>query len=107
MKEDVDYYLDLDYLSEFCSVKVENTLEPSENEENAEKEEKIQTISSGIDVFKYDIIKMCLERIIYSGDSTDPDRSLLSKNDEDTESYKIAFNTLLVHKIIKIYEREY
>lgn len=111
MKDEEYYYLDLDYLSEFCSIKALVKEEPEEIGEPTEvdEEEQAETITTGIDVFKYEIIKLCLDKILFTSENkTEEEDFLLKKNDEEnTASYALAFNTLRVHKIIKKYEREY
>ena len=105
-----EYYLDLDFLSDFCAIKIEKQEENDSGEvdENGEPI-KINTMSSGIDVFKYDIIKMCLDRILFDKEMNSMDSELMTmrRSSEEEASYKLAFNTLLAHKIIKRYEREY
>lgn len=104
---DNEYYLDLDYLSEFCAIKVEAP--ESDKLEDGEEEIKLTPLSAGIDVFKYEIIKMCLDRILFDKEVNPTESELMSirRSSEDEASYKLAFNTLLAHKIIKSYEREY
>lgn len=109
-----EYYLDLDFLSDFLSIKLDKIVKESTNESDEEETEedvetiKLNPISTGIDVFKYEIIKMCLDRILFDKE-INPESDLMSmrRSSEDDASYKLAFNTLLAHKIIKLYEREY
>lgn len=112
MDEDAFYYLDLDYLSEYCSIKAfvkvepEEPLEVDESDYEQDEDEVPQTITTGIDVFKYEIIKMCLDKLLFTNENKDTDTDfLLKKDDESTASYSLAFNTLLMNKIIKKYER--
>lgn len=100
-----EYYLDLDYLSEFCAIKVDDSADDDNEEEG---EIKINPISAGIDVFKYEIIKMCLDRILFDKEmAQESELMTMRRSSEEEASYKLAFNTLLAHKIIKPYEREY
>lgn len=97
-----EYYLDLNYLSEFCAIKLDNLPE----DENEEGEIKINPMSTGIDVFKYEIIKMCLDRILFDKEvnSMESEIMTMKRSLDDDASYRLAFNTLLAHKIIKEYE---
>ena len=108
MSEDENYYyLDLDYLSEFCAIKALTPPEEPDGDE-IDEQEKIETITTGIDVFKYEIIKMCLDKLLFTNENREEETDyLLKKDDENSASYSLAFNTLRVHKIIKKYEREY
>jgi hypothetical protein len=108
MNEEEFYYLDLDFLSDFCAIKSE--IEPEMGEEGIEmvEEEEKKQITTGIDIFKYEIIKMCLDKILFSNENDNSTEDfLLKKDQESTASYALAFNTLLSHKIIKKYGREY
>lgn len=53
-----------------------------------------------VNIFKYEIVKMCIERVL--GDMTEEDENdrLLNK-DNKSISYNIAYNTLHMYGIIK------
>lgn len=79
------YYIDLDAVTDKCRTK------GSPVDENGDATE--------INVFKYDIIKMCIDRLVSFVDEEDDDIGVFGKN-ETPISFKIAFNTLLRNEII-------
>jgi hypothetical protein len=90
------YYIDIDGITEKC--KIEETTK--------EEEDGLKTLE--INLFKYDIIKMCLERILNEFNEVDVDEEIafLSEN-TISPSFKIAFNTLIKNKIlIEDYDRK-
>jgi hypothetical protein len=58
-----------------------------------------------INIFKYETIKMCLERLLNEFVDADDDMVPFSQN-EVSVSFKIAFNTLIKYKIL-MEEEEY
>lgn len=52
-----------------------------------------------INIFKYETIKMCLERLLNEFVDADDDMVPFSQN-EVSVSFKIAFNTLIKYKIL-------
>lgn len=52
-----------------------------------------------INIFKYETIKMCLERLLNEFIDADDDMVPFSQN-EVSVSFKIAFNTLIKYKIL-------
>lgn len=79
------YYLDIDAVTEKCRTKGDIT---GENDEPVE-----------INVFKYDLLKMCIERVINDFEEPDEGMGVFGKN-EFTPSFKIAFNTLIKNEIL-------
>jgi hypothetical protein len=83
------YYIDIDGIVEKCSVKT--PLETDNTEEVLE-----------INIFKYEIIKMCLERLLsefQEGNDDDDDMGIFALSDVNL-SLKIAFNTLIKYNIL-------
>jgi hypothetical protein len=83
------YYIDIDGIVEKCSVKT-----PLETENTEEVLE--------INIFKYEIIKMCLERLLsefQEGNDDDDDMGIFALSDVNL-SLKIAFNTLIKYNIL-------
>lgn len=78
------YYLDLDAVTEKCRTKGSFT-------DDGEPVE--------INVFKYDLIKMCIERVVNDFEEPDEGMGVFSKT-ELTPSFKIAFNTLIKNEIL-------
>jgi hypothetical protein len=79
------YYLDFDAVTEKCRTR------GSLNDEDGEPVE--------INVFKYDLIKMCIERVINDFEEPDEGMGVFGKSDL-TPSFKIAFNTLIKNEIL-------
>ena len=60
-------------------------------------EHRVQKLE--INIFKYEIIKMCLERILGEVDDVDEEMGVFAQN-STTTSFKLAFNTLIKYKIL-------
>ncbi len=81
------YYIDLDGITEKC--RTGKTIKTDEDEE--------ETLE--INIFKYEIIKMCLERVLGEVDEVDEGMGAFAQN-STTTSFKLAFNTLIKYKIL-------
>jgi len=80
------YYIDLDGITEKC--RTGNTIKDEEEEETLE-----------VNIFKYEIIKMCLDRVL--GEIDEVDEQLGKFAQEGTSvSFRIAFNTLIKNQIL-------
>ncbi len=82
------YYIDLEEISEKC--KIETVIK----DDDPENDGSIQ-----IDVFKYEIIKMCLERILNEFEENDEKMGAFAQQGTSI-SFKIAFNTLIKNQIL-------
>ena len=80
------YYIDVDGITEKC--RTGNTIKDEDGGESLE-----------INIFKYEIIKMCLERVLGEVDEIDEEMAMFGKNNT-TISFKIAFNTLIKYNIL-------
>ena len=81
-----NYYINIDAISEKC--RTGKTVKTDDGDESFE-----------INIFQYEIIKMCLERIL--NDVEDVDEELGAFGQTDTSiSFKIAFNTLIKNQIL-------
>jgi hypothetical protein len=80
------YYIDVDGITDKC--RTGNTIKEEDGSESLE-----------INIFKYEIIKMCLERVLGEVDDIDEEMALFGKNNI-TVSFKIAFNTLIKNNIL-------
>jgi hypothetical protein len=81
-----NYYINIDGITEKCK-----TGNKVKNEDGGESLE--------INIFQYEIIKMCLERVL--NDFEDVDEELGAFGQTDTSiSFKIAFNTLIKNEIL-------
>jgi len=56
-----------------------------------------------INIFKYEILKVCVERILSEYETTDDTLGVIG-GQELNISFKFAFNTLLIHNIIILNE---
>tara|TARA_Y100001937_G_C7052502_1_gene299820 strand:- start:677 stop:979 length:303 start_codon:yes stop_codon:yes gene_type:complete len=86
----VSYTIDLVALADFVGL----TVKSEEDEEEEVKYEK------QIDVSRYEMSKFMLEIVFSSGDEIDDKMGITALNSLPT-SYKLAFNTLLYHNILK------
>jgi hypothetical protein len=82
------YYIDLDGITDKCR---------TGNRVKNEDEEEDDTLE--INIFKYEIIKMCLDRVLSEYDEVDEELGAFGKNNSTT-SFKIAFNTLIKYEIL-------
>jgi hypothetical protein len=80
------YYVDIDSITEKCK-----TNETVIDEDGTQATE--------INIFKYEIIKMCLERILSEYQEIDEQMGAFATN-EMSLSFKLAFNTLLKNEIL-------
>lgn len=80
------YYIDVDGITDKC--RTGNTIKEEDGSESLE-----------INIFKYEIIKMCLERVLGEVDEIDEEMVMFGKNNI-TISFKIAFNTLIKNNIL-------
>jgi len=79
-----EYYIDIDRITEECRIEVKEN--SNQNDENSE--EDTQTIN----IFKYELLKIFIERIL--GENFEDDETIGSFGSETTTlSFKIAFNT--------------
>ena len=82
------YYIDIDGITDKCRTGKTIKTEDDEEEDTLE-----------INIFKYEIIKMCLERILGEVDDVDEEMGVFAQN-STTTSFKLAFNTLIKYKIL-------
>ena len=86
------YYIDLDTVTEVC--RTGNTIKDEDGGESLE-----------INIFKYEVIKMCLERDLNEFDESDEEMGLFAQKDT-TISFRLAFNTLVKNNILIEEENE-
>jgi hypothetical protein len=82
-----NYYIDIDGITEKCRT------EPTINNDD-DDEPSLQ-----INIFKYEIIKMCLDRLLNEYDEVDDGIGGFGGNNTNA-SFKIAFNTLIKYEIL-------
>jgi hypothetical protein len=86
------YYVDIDKIDEYVQF-TEETVEETdtENEEVAKEEKQIHLV-------RYELVKNFLETVLTESNEVDEDLGM--KTNEVSIPFKIAFNSLLVKKII-------
>jgi hypothetical protein len=99
------YYIDLDGITDKCRVEIipiKKTVKKSGKKEENENESGdlvVLDVGQGINIFKYELIKLCLERILM--EDTENDESMGEFSTVSTPiSFRIAFNTLIKNQIL-------
>jgi hypothetical protein len=80
------YYIDLDGITEKC--RTGNNITDEDGGEVTE-----------VNIFKYEVIKMCLDRILGEIDEVDEELGKFAQEGTSV-SFKIAFNTLIKNQIL-------
>jgi hypothetical protein len=80
------YYIDLDRITDKC--RTGNKIIDEDNEETLE-----------VNIFKYEVIKMCLETILSELREVDEEMGAFASN-ETSVAFKMAFNTLIKNQIL-------
>jgi hypothetical protein len=80
-----NYYIDIDGITEQCRT------DKSVNDPEGDNLE--------INIFKYEIIKMCLDRILNDYEDSDEEMGVFGSNSVNV-SFKIAFNTLIKNGLL-------
>lgn len=98
------YTIDLDKVTETSELVVEllPPTEPVEGEED--EEEPLQKIEHTINVFKYDIIKQCIDTLLTESGGGDEKMGIFSS--DISLPFKFAFNTLIKYGILVKYDNE-
>jgi hypothetical protein len=93
------YYIDFDRITEKCRInkKVEKVEKKGKKVSNEEAEEDVESIE--VNIFKYEIIKMCLDRVLNEFEPVDEEMGPFAQNDT-AMSFKLAFNSLIKNEII-------
>jgi uncharacterized protein (DUF342 family) len=98
-----EYYLDLDNAIKSCQLDViyddvknnDGTDVETDDETDVDIDDDYED-EIRINVFKFDIIKMCIDRVLNNYDENDDISSMYSEN----KSFKIAIATLIKNKIL-------
>jgi hypothetical protein len=89
------YFLDLDAVIEKCKIyETPKVTKSKKSEPQIDDEDKLE-----INVFKYEIIKMMVDRVLNEIDDMDEEMGIFAQN-SSTVSFRLAFNTLLKYEII-------
>jgi hypothetical protein len=86
------YYIDLDSVTDRCRIEGIKKNDYDEDEDGDDS-------AGSLNIFKYEIIKMCLERILGEYEEEDDDSNLFGAK-KASQSFKIAFNTLIKYEIL-------
>jgi hypothetical protein len=86
------YYVDIDKIDEYVQFTEETVEETDTENEEVTKEEK------QIHLVRYELVKNFLETVLTESNEVDEDLGM--KTNEVSIPFKIAFNSLLVKKII-------
>lgn len=81
-----NYYIDIDGVTEKC--RTGQTIKEEDGSESLE-----------INIFKYEIIKMCLHRVLDEFEEGDSEMGVFGKTTTGI-SFNIAFNTLIKYEIL-------
>lgn len=85
------YYIDLDAITDSCKIektKPKSTAKGKDENENTE-----------INIFKYEVLKLCLERVLSEYEEVDEQLGDLAQKDSSI-SFRIGLNTLLKYDIL-------
>ena len=85
------YYIDVDAVMDSCKIEKSITKPSSKN--------KGETEGVEINIFKYEILKLCLERVLSEYDEVDEQLGELSQKDSSI-SFRLGLNTLLKYDIL-------
>jgi len=88
------YYIDINEMISRC---IMPDTEYSEEIDESQSDEKKKALE--LNIFKYEILKSCVERILMPDETEDDDMDLFTDKKMDV-SYKLAFNTLIKNKIL-------
>ena len=96
------YYIDLDGITDKCRKKRKITPDIPDRVEGIEIDDELtdgnesQDVQA-INIFKYELIKLCIERILMEDNETDEKMGAFTTI---PISFKIAFNTLIKNEIL-------
>lgn len=95
-----EYYIDVDEVIKKCrpDYKEESEGYNESSDIKASVGENGQTILE-LNVFKFEVLKACIERVLNELSDTDPDAGMFGENDTSV-SFKLAYNTLLKYNIL-------
>lgn len=100
-----EFYFDLDTISDFVRINVEETNNLDELLNNSSNENKNETIveSQGplIDMTRWDLVKAMIETILSENGIVDEDMGKTMLGKQLSIPCRLSFNTLIKHKLIK------
>jgi hypothetical protein len=93
-----DYYINIDEIIKKCR--------PDYGTENFKNKQSLTSSEDGngepvleLNVFKFEVFKACIERILNEYEEVDENLGILAENNTSV-SFKMAFNTLLKYEIL-------
>lgn len=93
-----NYYIDVENIVDKCT-----TILPIKKNKEEEEDDDTPETTIEINMFKYEVVKMCLDRVLNDFDDMDEtDDKILKKFSlpDMSVSFKLAFNTLIKYEII-------
>lgn len=84
------YYINLDQIVETCKFNPEQEIKYDENNDPIIE----------VNIFKYETIKTCIDRVLSEMDSVDDEDIYVFAEKSLSPSFKMAYNTLIKYKII-------
>lgn len=96
-----NYYIDLDMLIKTCQINKNDDVLYLEDDENDDESEE-PTLE--LNVFKYEILKMCIDRVLSDYVEDEDSNDLFKK---DSTSLRIAMGTLIKNNILIELEEDY
>jgi hypothetical protein len=96
------YYINVDNLVNKCTNLLYIESEENDKEEKEEKEENVTketSLVAEMNIFKYELLKMCVDRVLNDAQEDDDEMGIYSQKNYET-SFQIAFNTLIKYNII-------
>ena len=85
------YYIDIDAITDSCKIEKPPTRGAAKSKGENENTE--------INIFKYEILKLCLERVLSEYEEVDEELGELSQKDSSI-SFRIGLNTLFKYDIL-------
>lgn len=92
------YYIDLEAITTICRMAEPSKVNKSEVTD-MEDEQDGEANEITINVFKYEVLKMMVDRVLNEIDEVDEEMGVFAQN-TTTISFRLAFNTLLKYGII-------
>jgi hypothetical protein len=93
------YYINVDNLVNKCTNLLYIESEENDKEEKEENVTKETSLVAEMNIFKYELLKMCVDRVLNDAQEDDDEMGIYSQKNYET-SFQIAFNTLIKYNII-------
>ena len=90
------HYIDFDAITDKC--RIEN--KPKTKRKTKVEDDIDDSSSIEVNIFKYEMIKMCLDRVLSEFEEVDNGLGAFAQNDTSV-SFNLAFNSLIKSEIIK------